>query len=432
MDKAKIILILAISLLFVGLITLPFTFAKTDSEKLDDLDLKIKYITDLVTVPNLEVYGTEYATGEIGKIWLQLLDENRNPIENSTCLIKVWFPNSTLFLNESGMSYLDEGIHYKDFTVPDVTGVYPQTAICSVPELIANYSMSNYTTIALDNLETGDGDGGLGWISGWGFDTTGYCGISSLNSPIGSYHIRCSGYNGKGFRTSFPPISGIANITFWARFSSLEAGEYYHFEVFNETLGDWDIIRTWDENEDDDIYKRYSFYIDGCRSGILLRFRSESLGGADYGYFDNITVSEPTILNYYEVNGTEYQYVFGSGEIHVSEALTNVNTNITNEFNDLLKYFIFKEARNLKSNHDYCSDNTTLVKILTYEESVLGDLYTYQRNETVFCDYGCFKYFNTAESQGYCAPSTISKWIPIIGIVLFVFIMLIIAFAVRL
>ena len=130
-----------------------------------------------------------------------------------------------------------------NFVVPIIDGVYPQTALCSVPRLVANYSLTNYTTIAFDNLETGLGNGGTGWISDWGFDTTGYCSISALGVPINSYHVRCTGYDGKAFRVAYPSISGFANVTFWAKFSSLEIGDQYYFEIFNETLADWSIIK---------------------------------------------------------------------------------------------------------------------------------------------------------------------------------------------
>lgn len=384
--------------------------AKDDWEKLSSDD-KLKYIDDIVSVPDMKVWGTEYAVGENGKVWLQLLDENRHPIENSTCLLTVWFPNNTMMLNQTPMTYLDEGIHYRNFLVPDYTGVYPQTAVCSVPRLVANYSTTNYTIIAYDGLESGNGDGGTGWVSGWGFDSTGYCSVSSIGTPIGLYHIRCRGYSGKAFRVSYPSFSGIANITFWAKFEGLESGDQYHFEVFSEETDNWVTYRTWNDGEDDAIYRRYTFNVTGCYSGIIFRFRANA-GLGDNGYFDNITVSQPTVLNYYQMNDTTYQYIFGSGEIHVSEPLSNLNTNVSLAVQEILDYIVSYGSQHLVSNHNICQDNTTLLKILTYENCIGSSCFTYQRNETVSCPRGCYE---EASGEAYCIPSEFNIWILILA-----------------
>jgi len=419
MDKSQIALILAISIIFIGLITMPFSFGKTDSEKIDDLDVKVKYITDLASVPDLELYGTEYQIGDTGDIWLQLLDSTAQPISNSTCFVTVWFPNNTLLFNETVMSYLDKGIHYKDFTVPDQEGVYKQTALCSVPELIANYSLTNFTTYSYDDLESGDADSGTGWVTSWGFDDNGYASVTPQGTPIGNYHIRILGYDGKAFRVGYPTTSGSANITFWYKMESLEIGDLYHLEVFDESLTDWVIIKTWDLNDITSIYTYFNAEIPSCESGILIQFRAVA-GTNDNAYFDNISIISNEFLGYYEDNATEYQYVFGSGEIHVSDYA-----------NEIQNYIVALSPKELRSNHDYCLDNTTLVKVLTYENLIGDDVFTTQRNETIQCEYGCFKYFNTSESQGYCSPTPIEKYVPLVAIIVFVFLVLVVAFAVK-
>ena len=381
--------------------------AKDDWEKLSSDD-KLKYISDIVSVPDMKVWGTEYAVGENGKVWLQLLDGDRHPVENSTCLLTVWFPNSTMMLNQTPMTYLDEGIHYRNFLVPDYTGVYPQTAVCSVPELVANFSDTNYTTLAWDDLEIGDGKGGTGWISGWGFDSNTYCSVSSINNPIGSYHIRCTGVDGNAFRVSYPSVSGRANISFWAKFEGLESGDTYYAEYYNETGDIWIELDSWSDGDDDDTYRYYEYGdVYGCESGLLFRFRADS-GSGDYAYFDNITISEPEFLGYYEVNGTEYQYVFGSGEIHVSEPLSDLNTNVQ----EILNYIVSYGSQHLVSNHDSCLDNTTLLKVLTYENCIGSSCFTYQRNETVSCPRGCYE---EASGEAYCVPSEFNIWILILA-----------------
>ena len=143
----------------------------------------------------------------------------------------------------------------------------------------------------------------------------------------------------------------------------------------------------------------------------MIRFRSDG-GANDLGSFDNITISSPQLYGYYEINDTEYQYIFGSGEIHVSSGLSN-------DIQDLWNYLIVQDSNNFVSNHDFCFNNNTLIKVLTYETLINGDLISVQQNQTFPCEFGCFKYFNTAESQGYCAPDPFPRYlIYIIAIVI--------------
>lgn len=81
----------------------------------------------------LDVHGTEYIAGETGKLFLQYLDANNEAVKNSECFLKLWYPNNTIFQNNSLMSYLDDGIYTKTFVVPSNLGVYPASATCFRP-----------------------------------------------------------------------------------------------------------------------------------------------------------------------------------------------------------------------------------------------------------------------------------------------------------
>ena len=388
-------------------------FAKQDIDKLSDSD-KLKYISDIVSVPEMEIWGTEYAIGENAKIWLQLLDEDSHPIENSTCMITTWFPNNTFMFNQTPMSYLDEGIHYKNFVVPNVLGVYPQTAICSVPQLVANFSTTNYTTLSFDDFETGDGFGGYGWVTDWGFDSNSYCSVSSINIPIGNYHIRCTGVDGEAFRISVPIVSKEANISFWAKFDGLESGDNYYFEQYIPLNSTWNTLKSWSDGDDDDIYRRYEYLLTNeVEVGILFRIRAEA-GSGDYGYFDNISIKVPEFLGYYEVNGTEYQYIFGSGEIHVSDPLSNLaEINISYSLDKLFNMLMVFGTQDLVANHNSCLDNNTLLHTLTYENCLGSECFTYQRNETQPCAYGCYE----EDGVGYCVQDPMWRYVILVAVI---------------
>ena len=144
------------------------------------------------------------------------------------------------------------------------------------------------------------------------------------------------------------------------------------------------------------------------------------------GNFDNITISQPLLLNYYQMNATQYQYIFGSGEIHVSEALSNVNVNLTTLQEEIENLIVVFGTEDILSNHNVCQDNETLIHMLTIENCVGTRCFTYQRNETEICAFGCYDDISIGKS--YCIPSLLERywWIIliIIGLVIVVSVVL--------
>ena len=59
------------------------------------------------------------------------------------------------------MTYLDEGLFYYDFTVPNVQGVYIVSAYCTLP------SLNQTSHITTEDWETNTFDGGTGNWSGF-------------------------------------------------------------------------------------------------------------------------------------------------------------------------------------------------------------------------------------------------------------------------
>lgn len=85
------------------------------------------------------VHGTEYEVNEPAKVWLQLLDTNKQPINNGSCYVDIYTPSSGVFREKQSMVLIEEGVYSYDFTTPSVLGVYPAIAIC--------YYDSNTTTV---------------------------------------------------------------------------------------------------------------------------------------------------------------------------------------------------------------------------------------------------------------------------------------------
>ena len=83
----------------------------------------------------LDFFGTEYQAGASGTIWLQLL-RNYQPINDASCYATAYYPDKSVYLNRTLMSYLSgsDGLYYYDLIVPSVQGVYMLSAVCYIPE----------------------------------------------------------------------------------------------------------------------------------------------------------------------------------------------------------------------------------------------------------------------------------------------------------
>lgn len=69
--------------------------------------------------------------------------------------------------------------------------------------------------------------------------------------------------------------------------------------------------------------------------------------------------------------------------------LKQVNLTTANLLDEVLWNFQFDRDATLVSNHDYCIDNQTLGKSLTYEYCIGSECKTIVKNETIPCDFGC-------------------------------------------
>lgn len=94
------------------------------------------------------------------------------------------------------------------------------------------------------------------------------------------------------------------------------------------------------------------------------------------------------------INDTYRDEIRGSGEVHVSNI----------PFETYLAFSVLPEPL-LVSNHDYCIDNDTMGKTLTYEICVDGSCSEISRNETIPCNHGCY------ENKCNPTPFDVTVWI---------------------
>lgn len=350
---------------------------------------------------SMDIHGTEYMAGEDGKVFLQLLDDDKQAITNASCFSSVYYPNTTLWINRSLMSYVDEGLHFLDMTVPEPLGVYMVSAYCTIPTVM------NIT--AQDDFESGDFSGGSGWNAVW--VETGNCDVTSADDPRGSYHLRGSrpGEDDNdcyAYRSFNNTACSTGYLTFWAKAYSLESGDDCNYQYYDGSS--YNTVLVLDDGDDDDTYRYYSYEVCsayGVSSDARVRFFTDvSSESNDDCFIDDI-------IFYYVVdfNVTEYQFVRGSGELHVSDI----------PYETYMTFSTMPEPI-LESNHDYCIDNTTLGKTLIWEVCIDNKCDNVARNETITCNYGCY---NDA-----CNPEPIDKFIMML-IFLFVVVIVIVVIA---
>ena len=81
----------------------------------------IGYLKDIqrkISFPSLQLFGTEYQVGDAGTSFIQLLDDERQSINDASCFIDAYYPNKTIFWNDAPLTYqtASDGLYYKDFT----------------------------------------------------------------------------------------------------------------------------------------------------------------------------------------------------------------------------------------------------------------------------------------------------------------------------
>jgi hypothetical protein len=299
----------------------------------------------------VNVHGTEYIGGDVGKLFLQFLDANNNAVSNSECFVSLWYPNDTLMINNSLMSKLQnasDGIYYKNFNVPYVTGVYPASARCYRPLTFYNMILYNY---AYENWETNTWTStNQGWAtcplgdadcqSGWDREDTVPLSFIITNASAkgpcyaGLYCALITGSYGFIERgVNFPEGTAFINVTYYWKYSGWQTNEHFDFYVFD---GNWHLIDAHDKNDgaantwikDNYLLDTSEFELDGGTILIGWYATKDSPSTSDEYYLDNISIHVIAANITFDPNSLEYQVLRGAGEVHVSNMYSQLNASI--------------------------------------------------------------------------------------------------------
>ena len=114
---------------------------------------------------SLQLSGTEYISGQTGKIFAQLLNSNYLPINNASCLLNMYYPNETILYNNVSMTAVgNDGLYYYDFLAPNTEGLYMLSVSCVTPSLTSNITN---TTTQTETFENQNFCSGTGWTDNW-------------------------------------------------------------------------------------------------------------------------------------------------------------------------------------------------------------------------------------------------------------------------
>lgn len=277
--------------------------------------VKKLYDKDKIRV-SLSMHGTDYFPNDNGKIFLQLLDDSRQVINDSTCFVTAYYPNSTKFFTDQYMIYADDGLYYHDFIVPNIIGVYMASAKCYMPQLDIN------ATFAFDNIECGNVNCGQGWSTNW------------LEYPTGTISIKTTGYTGTyrltmtGTSSATPQINRSMIMTsgntttnsivvnFYARKQNIAGDDYIYF-WFCDGSNCYN-LQTWSAVSPAG-WELFSYTLDSGTynltngATIKLKFNATGLDGSG----DGLDLDDFNITRIYDFNRTDYFEIKGAGEINV-------------------------------------------------------------------------------------------------------------------
>ena len=262
--------------------------------------------------PKIDVYGTEYDVGQRGKIFLHLLDGDDQPINDSTCHTSIYYPTNTVWKYQQLMEYVSEGLYVYDFDTPYTDGVYPVTALCTLPQI----NLSGHK--AQDDFNSGSISGGTGWNNNWVLDG---CYYESGNVYEGAYSIECSNDRDPSrtiiANTSFTSL----DYSFYWRADSLEAGETVYYIIKDSSNTEY-TLKTVTDGDDDGTFNHETGTLDATTDsfdfGGTITFTistSNNLESVDYYNLDllEINLNTPTVIN-----ESKYEIIRGTGEIHIS------------------------------------------------------------------------------------------------------------------
>ena len=262
------------------------------------------------------VHGTQYQSGDDGTVFLQLLDANNHPINNSAsvCFLTIYYPDKTLFKHDQLMQYLEDGIFYYDVKVPNTEGIYMASAYCTVP------STQSESREATEGFESGNFSGGTGWNGSWYNDGAD---IVDTQAYAGNYSVKIA--DDDVLKRNFTATANDSSITvsYWYKIDAIDSNEFIYVDLIDASGVSYQIA-SYSVGDDDGTWKHKSETLHETTDSYNMTgnttfriYTSGTLEGNDIAYFDDIKLE-----CFYPIDAdlAEFQVIRGSAELNVRNA----------------------------------------------------------------------------------------------------------------
>jgi len=338
----------------------------------------------------MEVLGTEYWQGEQVTLWVQLVNGSK-PVNNQLCTLDAYDPFGGVLEEGVVMHYINGSKGMYKYSSPvdtsNMSGNYIYNVVC--------YTGVNKTAYYAFEFEVNQGVVGGSLDNTYASDnrwlTIAEDGISGSYSLDVVFKFRVP--SGSDINLSY----FLEYAWFYWRYGMRREVEDLNVYMFNFVNHSWEKI---DELVGTTVDSDASKVVEDSRyikeELLMIKFNDTSTSG-DY----NRGRFRIDLLKVWRIEPVaEVKSILGGGEVHVHEPDTQ----------ELIKYILTSGDFHLVSNHDYCLDNSTLVKELTYQYCLDGDCFNITRLQTINCTYGC------DPNNNKCYPSPWQQFLIVVGL----------------
>ncbi len=394
-----------------GLAGADYCYIDNVTAKMDDEPTVIDYVKEvgythtvgkITNMTNMAVFGTEYATGDNGTIFVQLLDSNSNPIKDASCEITVYDTNKTIWHNRAPATYLNgsNGMYYSDLFLPETAGVYIIDAFCYYSDV--RYEFTRPFKVNFD----GDLESGYN------------------HKPENLFAMDCNKIHTDGgyyfeiwFNDTEMANINLSTITSVHYYTKLGHEKDNTWQIWNFTSQSWDYIfyDTYGVPVTAECYFIHTDSFDvteGLEDYIVNGETRWRTYGDDTG---KIYVDDAGLV--FHNNGSIVTDIRGGGEIHLSSHLTDIKDLLANISIDVLTEMLgnlsdkidaletnitIEITQNISADITIQLENLTqeIKDLVGYTIGVWGTEYAPQENGTVFMQM--LDEYDNPVNDGYC------------------------------
>lgn len=275
-------------------------------------------------IPSMTVAGTDYEPGDNAKVFVILADAGI-PQDNGTCIVQIFYPNSSEFLDYTQMTFLEDGIYYYDFTAPDTIGVYPVEVRCSYVLIPMTYNVSTATRLlgagagALSNLNLIDGNyWGMNENAGDVRRVAAMFNFTGVNGTLGGFSDVNIHFTGSRPQLGGDPASD--NVTFWMY--------DYNLSKYVKVASDFSYLAS-DTTKNYHLVSNVSHFISS--SGQMSVLVNDTVNTTDGDGANSIlSIDQLTLSIVFTIPNSSVTNVAGGGELNIRRHFADLSSQIQN------------------------------------------------------------------------------------------------------